>query len=466
MTILYALGYIFRPGTEQGLFKTGLIYISTVPSGASIFIDNKRYTRRTPAILRDLMPGTYPVKISFKNYRGWFQNVPVEAEKATVLEKILLVPSALKRAQLSSEPFERLIPIEKSRYFLLAAGPRPGDLFVFDWKQEKIRPLFEKGDPLGEGKTLSFYSVPGAASFLLLAHVRGGEKYLWAEIGDKECRVKDVSVCFPEEPLQVVWDPHDKNHLFSVHENYVNRVDLSAHSVAMKFLENIRGVGLFHKNLYVLRSDFLLERLDYDLKPREVLLNDAGLGSSLFGPSGLFHIQVLNSDIILFQGSRGELIANRLPYRFLEEGAVGYEFYPARERALVWSKEEIGILDFSKPAKNENAFEKGPSLHWVYLRGRKIDQAFWVYEGTHILFRDETQVSLLEIETHGKPHFYPLFDVKRKTDVFYAESTGKLYYLDPVSELLNSIEILPRQEILPFTFTEKKEKKKSEIEGL
>ncbi len=466
MTILYALGYILKPGTEKGLVKTGLIYISTVPSGASVYIDNKRYTRRTPAILRDLLPGNYPIRISLKNYRSWFQNIPVEAEKATALEKILFVPTELKREQLSPEPFERLIPIEKSRYFLLATGSRPGDLFICDWKQEKIRPLFQKGDPLGEGNVLSFYSVPGGVSFLLLVHVRGGEKYLWVEMGDKECRVEDVSVCFPEEPLQVVWESHDKNHLFSIHDNYVNRVDIAGRSVVPRYLENIRGLGLFHKSIYALRGDSLLERLDYDRKPKEMLLNDAALGSSLFGAKGLFQIHVLDNDIILFQGARGELLANRLPYRFLEEGTIGYEYYASRERALVWRKEDIGILAFSKPAKNEEIFEKGPRLHWVYQRGQKIEQAFWVYEGSHILFRDENRVSLLEIETHGKPHLYSLLKVKRKTDVFYAESTGKLYYLDSESECLSSVEILPRQEILPLTFTEKNEKKKSEIEGL
>ena len=466
MTILYALGYILKPGMEQGLVKTGLIYISTVPSGASVYISNKRYTRRTPAILRDLTPGNYPIRISLKNHRSWFQNVPVEKEKATALEKILLVPTELKREQLSTEPFERLIPIEKSRYFLLAAGPRPGDLFVFDWKQEKIRSLFRKEDPLGEGKVLSFYSVPGGASFLLLVHIRGGERYLWVEIGGKEFRVEDISVCFPEEPLAVVWDPHDRDHLFSIHDNYVNRVDVPGRSVLMKYLENIRGFGLFHKNLYALRGDFLLERLDYDRKPREILLNDGTLGSSIFGPEGLFQIHAVNNDIIFFRGERGELLANRLPYRFLQEGAVGYEFYPPRERSLVWRKEDVGILDFSKRARNDDAFEKGPSLHWVYQRGKRIEQAFWVYEGSHILFRDENRVFLLEIETHGKPHLYSLLEVKRKTDAVYAEATGKLYYLDPESERLNSAEILPRQEILPFTFAEKKEKKKSEIEGL
>jgi len=465
MTILYALGYILKPGTERGLVKTGLIYLSTVPPGVSVYIGNKRYTQRTPAILRDLIPGMYPIGLNLKNYRGWFQDVPVEAEKATALEKILLVPEELKRKELSSEPFERLIPIEKSKFFLLTAGTRPEDLFVYDWKQEKIRPLFKREDSFAEGKILSLYSVPGSPCLLILVHVRGGEKYLWVEVGEKESKVEDISACFPEEPVRVEWDPREKNYLFTLHDNYINRVDIPAHAVTAHSLENIRGFGLFHRDIYVLRGDFTLERLDYDGKAREILLKDRDLGSSLFGEKGLFQINVLTKEMILFLGPGGELLASRLPYRFLGEGTAGFQFYPSRERVLVWRKEDIGILDFSKPARAEEVFEKGPRFLWVFKHGRKIGQAFWVYDGSHILFRDENRIFLLEIETHGKPHLYSLLEVKRKTDVAYEESSGKLYYLDAQSEKLCSVEILPRQEILPFPFPERKEeKKKIEIE--
>lgn len=463
MTILYALGYIVKPGTEHGLVKTGLIYLSTVPSGASVYIGNKRYTQKTPAILRDLIPGTYPIRLGFENHRSWFQNVPVEAEKATVFEKILLVPSELKRKELSSEAFDRLIPIAKSKFFLLATGSSPGDLFVCDWKQEKIRPLLKKEDPFTEGKILSLYSVPGSPFLLILVHVRGGEKYLWVEVGERETKVEDISGCFPEEPIRVEWDPREKDRLFALYDYYADRVDISAREVTARFLDPVRGFGLFHKDVYALRGDSTLERLDDEGKSKEVLLNDRILGRSLFGEKGLFQINVLTKEMILFLGSDGELLANRLPYRFLEEGTAGLEFYPDLERVLVWRKEDIGILDFSKPVKAEEVFEKGPRFFWVFKRGREIKQAFWVYDGSHILFRDENRIFLLEVETHGEPHLYPLLTVRRNTDVFYAELKGRLYYLDAQSEKLCSVEILPRQEILPFPFPERKEEKKIEI---
>lgn len=479
MTILYALGYLVKPGTERGIVKTGLIYISTVPSGASVYIGDKRFTERTPTLLRDLLPGTYPIRMSLKNHRGWFQNVPVEAEKATVLEKILFVPSELKRKELSAEVFEKLIPLEKSNFFLLAAGSRPADFFVFDWKQEKIRPLLDKNQPFLDGKVLSLNFVPGSPRLLMMVHVRGGEKYLWMEVGEKETAVEDLSVCFQEEPVRVEWDPRERNRLFALYDTYVNRVDVSTRKVMPHFLDSVRGFGLFRGDLYALQGDLIFERLDVEGNSKEILLNDRGLGRSLFGEKGFFQINVLTKESILFRGPGGELLANRLPYRFLEEGTQGVQFHQGRERVLAWRDGAIGILDFLKLGKTEDVFEKGPVLSWVFKHGKRIEQAFWVYDGSHILFRDENRIFLLEFETHGKPHLYPLLEVKRKSDVFYAEAlfpfdqitgtggslsvqgrSGKLYYLDAQSEKLCSVEILPKQEILPFSFPVRKEQKR------
>ena len=65
LTVLYALGYLVEPGADQRLVKTGLVAISTVPSGASVHIGKSRYTRITPTLLRDLLPGSYPIRLNF-----------------------------------------------------------------------------------------------------------------------------------------------------------------------------------------------------------------------------------------------------------------------------------------------------------------------------------------------------------------------------------------------------------------
>ena len=69
LLILYSLGYHYKPESKKSMVETGLIYLSTNPPGALVYIDNQRLTRKTPAILRDFLPGQYQVKLVLKDFR-------------------------------------------------------------------------------------------------------------------------------------------------------------------------------------------------------------------------------------------------------------------------------------------------------------------------------------------------------------------------------------------------------------
>jgi len=466
LTVLYALGYLFRPGVEQGIVKTGLVYLSTAPPGASVYIGKRRYNRKTPAILRDLLPGNYPIKLFLKDRELWEQIVPVEAEKATALEKILLLPKELKREELLSESFEDLIPIEGDHFFLLTKGPKVGDIFVCNWKDKKSWPFVSDDFPYRGAKVLSFFTRKDSPFLFLQVKFQESEKYLWADLRGKGSEVEDLTALFPERPLRIEWDFRERKHVFAFYDGYLNQMNAVSKSVHPRFLENIRGFGLFNKWIYFLK-DNAFQRVDYEGKNKESLFDDSLLIQSLFGGKGFFDIKILSKDLILFWGEKGELLASRLPYRFIEDGVMGFEFYPPNEQVLLWQKNKLGILDFSREPKKDEVFEKGPKLVWIYKQAEKIEQAFWVFGGSHILFRDDDKVYLIELETYGKPILRRLLQVKKKSSVFYSEESGKLYYLESATGHLSSVEILPRREILLLPFPERKEeKKRSEIQEL
>ncbi len=468
LTILYALGYIFQPGSEQGLVKTGIIYISTAPPGATVYLGNRRFTRKTPAVLRDLLPNDYSVSVYLKHHKLWTQTVPVEGEKATVLERILLLPDESKPERLIQGPFDDLIPLGDNPVFLLSEGKTLGDIFVCDWAARKFWPLVSETSPYRDARILSQTSVSESSRLFFIVQDGEEKKFLWVEPDAKGSVVTNLTHLFSEEPANVQWDPAKENHLFSFQDGRLHWVDVNSKTGEQKWFEGIRGYGLHEKMIYALKPDGTFVRMNHNGTDEEVLLNDPVLGHSLFGGEGFFDVKVFSKDIILFLGEGGELLANRLPYRFARSGIKGLQFDPKQQKVLIWGEERIGVLDFSKEERgDEKMFERGPELFWVFKKGVKIEQAFWVYEGSHILFRDEDMVYLLELETYGKPHLYELTRVRKKSSIFYAEDSGKLYYLDPESAALSTIEILPRRDLLLLPFPERKEKRKpSEIEGL
>ncbi len=459
LTILYALGYLFKPGSEHGIVKTGLLYLSTAPPGASVYIDKMRYTEKTPAIIQDLLPGNYSVTIALKNYRPWTQTVPLEAGRSTALEKILFVPEQWEPQELAADSFKELIPLPGIPRLLAKKGPDAGDEFVYDLESEELWPLLPTGSPFRDAKVLAHTAVTESPCFLLWADSPQGKRFLWVESQGKESLIEDLTSLFMEKPSRVDWDPDEKRYLFALQEGALNRLDILSKAVYPKFLEQLRGYGLFHKMIYILREDGRFTRLDEEGKNEEVALSDPATTKSLFGERGFFQVKILPKEIILFWGERGELFANRLPYRFVEAGVRGFEFDADHERLLLWQKDKIGVLDFSKQTGDEDLFEQGPKLLWVFKKGRDIEQAFWVYEGSHILFRDQDGIFLLELETFGKPRVNQMFRVKTNSSILYSEVTGKLYFLEATQGHLCSADILPRQNLL-LPLTEKLERPK------
>ena len=137
VTILYALGYILKPGAERGIVKAGLIYLSTSPPGATVYVENRRFSEKTPTLIRGLLPGNYRVTVFLKNYRLWTREVSIEAEKAATFDKILLLPNVWTRETLLNEEFEDLIPVRSQRYLLLSKGDSPQDLLFYDLKEKE-----------------------------------------------------------------------------------------------------------------------------------------------------------------------------------------------------------------------------------------------------------------------------------------------------------------------------------------
>ncbi|HLD55999.1 MAG TPA: PEGA domain-containing protein [Candidatus Omnitrophota bacterium] len=463
--IMYALGYIYQPGEHQGIVKTGLIYLSTAPSGASIYLGSSRFTKKTPAVLPDLLPGLYPVRLTLKKYRTWSEVLPIEKGKATVLEQILFVPEALEQKQLLDGSFSDLIPLNGTRYFLVSKGNTLRDLYVYDWKDEKIWPLVPSRSPFSGAKWNHPVLVDKSPALFLEIRTDDQKRYLWVVLkGRGESEMRDVTDLLPEEVENVQCDPQEKKHLFFLSGHTLNRLTVNSREPYSVVLENVRSYGLFEKEIYLLKSDHSFTLMDLEGKKEKQLLRDPGLGEALFGDGRKYAVRIYSDDMIFFWSSDGELLSNHLPYRLIKEGVLEARYHSKTKRLLVWKDDAIGVLDFSKERDEKSVFESGPKLVWVFRKGKNIKQAYWVYEGSHIVFRDENEVFLLELETYGKPHLYPLLEVKPKSSVAYLEETGKLYILKRSTGELSEAELVPKLEILQLPFPERREEtKKSEI---
>ncbi len=460
LLILYALGYIVSPGTAQTIVKSGLIYLSTAPPGATVYLGNRKYFRKTPAVLSDLIPGSYDVKLARKKYKPWTKTVPVEAGKATVLERILLLPDQWKQEKLISESFHDMVPVPGSPFLLLVKSENAEDVFIYDRKLDELEKLFPFYSPFGKARVMKYFFMEKSTAFILQLDTEEGEKFLWVTPRRKEIRIKEVTGLFSDKPEHIEWDPSERKILFSLQDGYLDALNVTTKATHLRLITGIRGFGTYDKKIYVLRDNFTLERCNFRGETEKILFNDAVLGQKLFNKE-LYQIKVLSEGMILFVGEDGNLIVNRFPYQLMEEGLIGTQFDSQLDRILVWSKKGIGIVNLNKQKMDPSQiFDSGAKMIWIYQKGEKIEQAFWVFGGSHILFRDKNKIYLMELETHGKPHLYELLEVKDKSSIYYHEDSGNLYYLEKTTGHLLMLELLPKKDILALPFPERKEEQK------
>ncbi|MFH1799324.1 MAG: PEGA domain-containing protein [Candidatus Omnitrophota bacterium] len=443
MIILYALGYIFTPKVEEGFAKTGLIHIETLPPNAFLSIGNKRYIERTPATIRNLLPGPYDVKIFLRGYRPWERKVKVDPGKAVNLEKVLLVPQSIKARTLVAEPFEDLLPVPGTRYLLLKGAGHAGDLKVFDWKNEILRSVLPGTSSFAVAKLIKIFRVKESSFVILQVETSEGMKFLGCQLDKEGPEVKDLSGLFVKgEPYEILWEGDHPDYLFVWQGQDLSRLDLVKMIVLPDFLSKIRGFGLFKNKVYALRGSSIV-RLGFNAKKGEEVLVEKGIFlENLFKSAGKYRIDFISNNAVVFYGELGELFSNALPYHFVEEGMRGYQAGTDGRKIVLWQKERVGVLDFERPERRKEFFERGPEIEWAIENGHDIRQAYFVHDADSILFCDQNKVFLSRVGEYGIPP-ERIVTVREGSGIFYSERTGKLYYLESSRGELVVADILP-----------------------
>lgn len=92
--LAYTAGYRWS-FTQKRLVTTGALSVGTYPDNASIRIGMRDYAEHTPALISNLLPGTYDITVSKSGYYAWHKNLIVQNEKTTFAHEIVLFKQTL-----------------------------------------------------------------------------------------------------------------------------------------------------------------------------------------------------------------------------------------------------------------------------------------------------------------------------------------------------------------------------------
>jgi hypothetical protein len=440
--IIQALGYGINP-KEGEIFKTGLVSIDTYPKNAVIYLESKRFSAKTPAIVRDLLPGNYHLRITLKGFDSWEKNIKIDAEKVTRIDPVLLLPHRPEIEEISMHTFQDIAPIDASEFKLFAFERRElQSLWRIDLLFKREIPL--KGKFLNHDNTKVLNTYSKKASSLVLFEVMRNQKKEWLVYdAAREKEIADLTDFMPAQSFFVDWDPKNEDRLYIFEQGKLVAIDLRDKPALLPVATNILGFGVKHNGLYLLNQDYSLVETNRRGENPEPVLEDVSLSQKIFSeaPSHFYHIEVVKrdlfqKDLLLFRGDEGTLLSNWLPYSLVDKDVMGYQHatHSDQDKILFWTNQDIGVIEFED--RGETELDKKPIKTVLYQSGMMIRQAFWVYQDSHILFSDQDKLFLLDA-TGEPPYLVRKVDTIAEGSRFlYHERNHNLYMIDAASHHL------------------------------
>ena len=133
LSLIFSLGYDIS-WINLKVSKAGLIDVNTRPEGAQVYLNNRYTNQDTPAVLRELKPGIYDLKLQLEDHYPWQNTVLVQAGRVTELKEIIL----FKRL-----PYLEKINVEEVADFALSKSH--ANVFLLSKEDNRVYKIDIKG---------------------------------------------------------------------------------------------------------------------------------------------------------------------------------------------------------------------------------------------------------------------------------------------------------------------------------
>lgn len=251
LAIFYAMGYHFNHNSldiEQG----GILEFRSKPDGASIYIDGKAISPRTPG-RQYVSAGTHTVEMRLDRYQSWHRTVDVAPGQLLWLDYIRFVPQTVTTSAIKAFGTMTRAVASPDRAWLLLQEKVDSASFTLADVSNPEKPIFstlaipEAQLQKQAGATGSFRIVewdPGSRAVLV-----------WHDIGDvhellyidrtKPNEAVNLSKLFGLAIGEVHFAGDNQNVLYAQIEGALRRLDIGAATVSAALVNGLQQFGVY-----------------------------------------------------------------------------------------------------------------------------------------------------------------------------------------------------------------------------
>jgi hypothetical protein len=165
---------------------------------------------------------------------------------------------------------------------------------------------------------------------------------------------------------------------------------------------------------------------------------------SMAHDAGFVRLTALPNDTLILHGDNGDLLVSRRQDALSIPDVNGYRADTGLLRLLVWQDGRVGVVDLAGGATAGGNAESSLRVDWVATQGARVEQAFFVLEGTHVLYRESRRVFLVGPDREGERKTVPVSEVLPGTSVFYSDEDGALYFIDALTRRPSRLAMVER----------------------
>lgn len=235
VTMLLLIAYGFQISKDGQVIQNGLLFASSKPTGATLYIDGVAVDKQTNTRL-NIPEGSYQLELKRDGYREWQHRIEIVGGRVFRYDYPLLIPETLNTTavqKLGATAPGIVTQTPDHRRLLLQQQPQTPSFLVFDLKNPKVAPLplTLPADKYTKGGAQSWHVVEWSRDnvHLMLKHGYGAKQTEYILL-DRETPADslNVSALFKTQATPaMIESKFDQYYLYSTSDRILRRASLS-----------------------------------------------------------------------------------------------------------------------------------------------------------------------------------------------------------------------------------------------
>lgn len=187
--------------------RTGVVFVSSKPSGAHVLIGGNDTEKTTPSRVRRLLPGTYAVGLEKDGYHSWTKTVDVRSRETTFLNNIALFLDVAPEPLLDVPVDQAIFSPDRSRAAALSVTESSVEVRVVDLRSGEMSLPYRTENVTG-AELRVVWSPDSSRFFLERTNGPRSLYFLWEE--DSPNEMMDLIRIAPAVYDQAFWSPEGR----------------------------------------------------------------------------------------------------------------------------------------------------------------------------------------------------------------------------------------------------------------